>query len=45
VSILQVLSLSIEKDGEINLVIGGADENLVLQELSSFIQRDISDEN
>jgi len=44
-SILQVLSLGVEKDGEINLITDGADENQALQELSSLIQRDFLDGN
>jgi len=44
-SILQVLSLGVEKDGEIDLVIDGEDEMKALTELSALIQRDFSDTN
>ncbi len=42
-SILQVLSLGVEKDGEINLIINGPDENQALNELSSLVQTNFSD--
>ena len=44
-SILQVLFLGGEKDGEIDLVIKGPDENQALTELSSLVQADFSDTN
>jgi phosphocarrier protein len=42
-SILQVLSLGVEKDGEIDLIINGPDENQALNELSSLVQTNFSD--
>jgi len=42
-SILQVLSLGVEKDGEIDLIIDGPDEAQAITELSSLVQADFSD--
>lgn len=42
-SILQVLSLGVEKDGEIDLIINGPDENQALIELLSLVQTNFSD--
>jgi len=42
-SILQVLSLGVEKDGEIDLIIDGPDEAQAISELSSLVQADFSD--
>ena len=44
-SILQVLSLGVEKNGEIDIVINGKDEIRALNEISALIQRDFSDLN